>query len=138
MLACYFPQGAAKIPVFEFVIGWAAQRVQTPALIIGDLNTGKHLLDEVGKTFVVPQYLERLEAIGFVDGWRLFHRDAREFTWFSSKGNGFRVDHVFLSPQLIAVARQVRYSHKERLAGISDHSVLLAEIELNEVPKADC
>jgi exonuclease III len=36
VLACYFPQGAVKIPVFEFLIDWAAQRVQTPALIIGE------------------------------------------------------------------------------------------------------
>jgi exonuclease III len=39
-------------------------------------------------------------------------------------GNGFRIDHAFLSQDLAAHAGTIRYSHEERIAGLSDHSPL--------------
>jgi exodeoxyribonuclease-3 len=43
-------------------------------------------------------------------------------------GNGFRIDHAFLSATLAARVGSIRYSHDERLAGISDHSPLILDL----------
>jgi exonuclease III len=72
--------------------------------------------------------MDRMDAIGFRDLWRHRYPDGREFTWYSHRGNGFRIDHAFLSPSLANRAGAVRYSHEERLAGLSDHSVLLLDL----------
>jgi exonuclease III len=128
LLCCYFPQGRDKIPVFEFVLNWASSFRNMPALVIGDLNTGKHEIDEVGSTFIVPEYLNRIEATGFVDGWRRFHGPTREYSWYSNFGNGFRIDHAYLSPALLPYVQHVRYSHGERESGLSDHSIMIVEL----------
>ena len=67
-------------------------------------------------------------AVGFSDLWRHRYPDGREFSWYSHRGNGFRIDHAFLSSSLAARAGVIRYSHEERLAGLSDHSVLLLDL----------
>ena len=137
ILACYFPQGKEKIPVFEVVLEWAEAHSANPALIVGDLNTGKHRVDEAGATFIAADYLERLEGLGFTDAWRHFHGPAREYSWFSTKGNGFRVDHAFVSEALLRRLRRVDYSHAEREEGISDHSILLIDLEPPQMPLVD-
>src|SRR5258708_18096599 len=58
----------------------------------------------------------------FCDLWRRRYPAVREYSWFSTRGNGFRIDHAFLSDGLAARAGTIRYSHEERLAGLSDHS----------------
>ena len=40
---------------------------------------------------------------------------------------GYRIDHAFVSPVLLPRLRACRYSHEERLAGASDHSMLVVE-----------
>jgi len=40
----------------------------------------------------------------------------------------FRIDHAFLSDGLAERAGPIRYSHEERLAGLSDHSPLILEL----------
>ena len=45
-------------------------------------------------------------------------------------GNGFRIDHAFLSPALAARAGDVEYSHDERLRGLSDHSALILDLDV--------
>jgi len=48
---------------------------------------------------------------------------------YSTRGNGFRIDHAFLSAALVGRAGAIRYSHDERLTGLSDHSVLLLDLD---------
>jgi len=54
--------------------------------------------------------------------------DRREYSWFSTRNNGFRIDHAFLSQELAACAGTIHYSHAERIAGLSDHSPLILEL----------
>lgn len=126
--AFYFPQRDAKASLFEFILRRTPELVAKDALLVGDLNTGKHHLDEDGATFVVPYYLDRLEAAGWTDAWRHHHPGGREYTWYSTQGNGFRIDHAFASPSMLPKIAKVEYSHDERLAGASDHSVLVVEV----------
>ena len=72
--------------------------------------------------------MDAIEQIGFRDLWRHRYPDRREYSWFSTRNNGFRIDHAFLSQELAACAGTVHYSHEERLAGLSDHSPLILEL----------
>jgi len=74
--------------------------------------------------------MDRIAEIGFCDLWRRRYPAVRDYSWFSTKGNGFRIDHAFLSHGLAARAGTIRYSHEERLVGISDHSPLIVELDV--------
>jgi exonuclease III len=102
-------------------------------LIVGDFNTGRHCIDEKGRTFSCADQFETLAASGWCDAWRHIHGDEREYTWFSRlrggvQGNGFRLDHAFVTPPLLARVQDCRYSHAEREAQVSDHSILILDI----------
>lgn len=122
----FMPNRKEKFPYWEAVIETGRNRLGEDALFIGDFNTGRHHLDERGATFLAAHHMETLEALGFADLWRRENPDKREFTWYSPQAhNGFRLDHAFASPSLAARVSDVRYSHLEREAKISDHSALL-------------
>ena len=61
--------------------------------------------------------------------WRLHHPGVTEWTWYSNHGNGFRIDHAFATPTLQPRIAACRYSHAEREAKISNHSLLIVEVE---------
>ena len=44
------------------------------------------------------------------------------------EGEGFRIDHAFVSRPLVAALRSCEYSHQERHANLSDHSLLALTI----------
>lgn len=125
----YFPQKFEKIPLFNFVLKNLSSYLNKPTLLIGDFNTGKHCVDEAGATFKAAEYFELLSHNGWIDAWRQYHGNKREYTWYSNQGNGFRIDHAFVSPSMSANVSSCIYSHSERETGVSDHSSLLVEIE---------
>ena len=104
-------------------------------MAIGDFNTCRAYLDEAGAIDATAHYMDTIEQIGFRDLWRHRYPDRREYSWFSTRNNGFRIDHAFLSHELAACAGSVRYSHEERIAGLSDHSPLLVELPANNPSK---
>jgi exodeoxyribonuclease III len=126
----YMPNMLAKVPYWEALIAALAVHQGGAALAIGDFNTCRAYVDEPGAIDRTAHFLDKIEAIGFCDLWRRRNPDAREFSWYSHRGNGFRIDHAFLSPALAARAGSIRYSHAERLAGLSDHSPLLLDLRL--------
>jgi exonuclease III len=73
--------------------------------------------------------LERLLGAGWTDGWRHLNGQRREYTWYSHHGNGFRIDHTFLSPSALPRLKAARYDHAPRRRKVSDHSMLWVEIE---------
>ncbi len=124
----YFANQEAKIPLWQTLVAAAPALVQNRTLLVGDFNTGRHRFDETGSTFWCAEYFEALLAAGMVDAWRHTHGDATEWTWFSSHGNGFRLDHAFVTAPLLASLKAARYSHTEREARISDHSMLVVDL----------
>src|SRR6516225_8904699 len=54
------------------------------------------------------------------------------YSWFSTRNIGFRIEHAFLSHALADCAGTVRYSHDERIAGLSDHAPLILELATRE------
>ncbi len=100
-------------------------------LAIGDFNTCRAYVDEAGTFDTLAYYMDRIEAIGFwQDLWRRRYPEGREFSWYSHRNNGFRIDHAFLSPELVMRAGEIRYSHDERLSGLSDHSPLVLDLRV--------
>jgi exodeoxyribonuclease-3 len=127
------PCTVAKTRFWDTVLQAAEARLREPFLFVGDWNTGAHRLDESGKTFVCVEHFAKLSTLGWTDLWRHHNPGATEFTWYSVKGgirrNGFRVDHAFSTPALMPRITSCRYSHSERDAGVSDHSMLLVEVD---------
>ena len=126
----YMPNLLAKVPYWEALIGALTQDTGGHALAIGDFNTCRAYVDEPGAIDATAHFMEKIEAIGFCDLWRARYPEGREFSWYSTRGNGFRIDHAFLSPALAARAGVIRYSHEERATGLSDHSPLILDLEL--------
>ena len=128
LIGIYMPNLLAKIPYWEALITALKGKAGEHALAVGDFNTCRPYLDEAGATDKTAHYMDRIAEIGFCDLWRRRYPAVRDYSWFSTKGNGFRIDHAFLSDGLAARAGTIRYSHEERLAGISDHSPLILEL----------
>ena len=87
------------------VVDVARRWKNRPALIVGDTNSGRPELDEENAVFDAryTAWFDALEDLGWVDMFRHLHRDKREFTWYSpNKGNGFRLDQVFVSRPMSA------------------------------------
>ena len=127
----YMPNLVAKVPYWQGLVGaLAAEALHAEALAIGDFNTCRAYVDEPGAIDACAHFMDEVEAIGFCDLWRRRYPEGREFSWYSTRGNGFRIDHAFLSPASAARAGAVRYSHDERLTGVSDHSALLLDLEI--------
>jgi len=125
----YMPNLLRKVPYWQALIAaLAAESLGAERVAIGDFNTCRAYLDEPGAIDATAHFLDEVEKVGFCDLWRRRHPEGREFSWYSTRGNGFRIDHAFLSPALAGRAGNVRYSHDEREAGISDHSPLILDL----------
>src|SRR6266403_2166286 len=127
----YMPNLLKKVPYWQALIAaLAAEPLQAEALTIGDFNTCRAYIDEPGAIDSCAHFMDGVAEIGFCDLWRRRYPDGREFSWYSTRGNGFRIDHAFLSPTLAARAGAVRYSHDDRCNGLSDHSALLLDFDI--------
>jgi exonuclease III len=124
----YMPNLRVKVPYWQALIGTLATRNEIPALALGDFNTCRPFLDEAGATDATARFMDEVQAIGFRDLWRDRNPEGREFSWYSTRGNGFRIDHAFVSPHVAGRARDIRYAHEAREAGVSDHSMLLLDL----------
>ena len=100
------------------------------SLAIGDFNTCRAYVDEPGAIDACAHFMDEVAAIGYCDLWRQRYPEGREFSWYSTRGNGFRIDHAFLSPALVGRTGEVRYSHDERTSGLSDHSALIVDLHV--------
>lgn len=126
--ACYFPGQDLKKYVFDFLISEIQQNIDN-VIITGDINTGKHYLDEKGATFYHSGYLNEFEKHGLLDAWRHINKNNTEYTWYSNSGNGFRIDHYFIDEKLKDNIKNCYYIHQYREEKISDHSMMILNME---------
>jgi exodeoxyribonuclease III len=119
-----------KRRMWEAVRQAATKRKHEPFAILGDWNTGDFPADksQPGRPFKFTNEYRLMAAAGFVEAWRHHHPEEREYSWYRHDGSGFRIDHAFVSPPLLPRVIDCRYSHDERLAGASDHSLLILDI----------
>ena len=125
----YFPLNRPKVAFWrdEF-LPYAASRLDEAVVMAGDWNSGAHYIDEGGATLYASTEFASLAACGWRDAWRSLHADGREYTWYSNRGNGFRLDHAFVSPSLCPRLLAARYDHTTRETKVSDHSALVVEL----------
>jgi len=117
------------------VLALAQRWASGPALLVGDTNSGKSGLDEERPVFIrsTDQWFDALAAANWHDGFRTLHPEAREYTWYSHRQNGFRLDQVFVNAALRSSLRAVRHiwpPHPDqpgRRDGLSDHAALIVD-----------
>jgi exodeoxyribonuclease-3 len=129
VIAAYFPIGRPKAAFFKWFLEMVRARADSRTLLVGDFNTGRHFEDEAGATFWASEYMDELKVAGFTDAWRHLHPRTRDYTWFSAKGNGFRLDYVFLGQALLPSLRVARHVHAVRERGDSDHAALVVDLD---------
>jgi len=134
-----------KIRTLEAVHGClAALGEQIPAILCGDFNTPQYeARDGTVQTFAQtrtgrlrPDRGERHDRAersiltgppGWRDAFRTLHGyEARDRSWKTGRHPGYRLDHIFMSPALTAIA--CAYDHELREDGLSDHSGMWATV----------
>jgi endonuclease/exonuclease/phosphatase family metal-dependent hydrolase len=137
-----------KIRTFEAVhANLAALSPSMPAILCGDLNTPQHeAADGIVQTFGQTRKgkmharmgqrqddAERAILTG-LPGWHdafreLYGYEVSGRSWKASRGSnpGYRLDHIFLSPNLRATACE--YDHMVRENRLSDHSAMYATVD---------
>lgn len=133
-----------KFPYMEAVLEMARKWRAREAIIVGDTNSGRPVIDEESPVFG-PRYtawFDALEQLGWRDAFRHLHPGAREFTWYSPNGrNGFRLDQAFVSRSLRPAATSVEHrwatlaTAPGRRDAVSDHAALVVDLE-RRVPEA--
>lgn len=130
LLAAHLPNLKAKIPHWKALLRLARAEPAARRILAGDFNTGENGADGENFRFTCADEMARLLALGWVDAWRRLHPSKRDYTWYSHRGRGFRLDHVFLSPALAPALRGAALSHRVRLRGLTDHSALRVDLAL--------
>jgi exodeoxyribonuclease III len=132
LLACYFPQLHAKAAFFGRCFELARQHRAAAFILAGDLNTGNQLADrsEGAGKYYCSDHFDRLTSEGELsDLWRLTNGASREWTWHSTKGNRFRIDHAFGNGAFVAATAPIcTYDHRARETGLTDHSAVVVRI----------
>jgi exonuclease III len=119
-----------KLRFWSMLHAAALRNLDLPYLVTGDWNTGDLPLDKEtpGGPFGCWREYRRMKELGFDEAWRTLNGERREYTWRSNQGTGFRIDHAFVSPGLGRRLVAAQYSHKEREAKISDHSLMVVDL----------
>jgi exonuclease III len=141
--------GHAKVRTHLAVHRHLASRAEHPRILCGDLNTPRREFpDGTIWTFARDRYgrlrpdrgqewdraelalLRGLEPFGFRDAFRELHGYAhREISWgWRRWAGGYRLDHLLVAGGI--EVSECRYEHSWRIEGLSDHSPLIAAIEL--------
>lgn len=135
-------QPTGRATLWQWCVDAARQWADRPAVLAGDLNTGRPGLDtdRVGRTCV--SMLGRMTTLGWRDLWRDLHPGVREASW-SGRGldgrvEAARLDTALLSPALVRTIGAHRdlppsaeYSQIEREMGLSDHAPLLLTLPMS-------
>ncbi|MBV8724374.1 MAG: endonuclease/exonuclease/phosphatase family protein [Candidatus Eremiobacteraeota bacterium] len=147
--AVYLPGQDRKRPHLRCLIA-AAQRANernAAAIAIGDFNSGRNETDieiNLGRTrlrdeFSTADLYEELEGY-WTEAWLCRHPRATEFSWYPfrtgrsvAQSNGWRLDKAFLSPALLPHLRRADYDHGFRSEGLTDHSALIVELDVEPV-----
>ena len=154
LASIYMPNGgkdfAAKLRFLEALEQFAAaeQAAGSRLILCGDLNVALEERDvhvklrnaeQIGQTAHERELLAKIISRGLVDLGRRFHpSDDALFTWWAPWRNmkerniGWRLDYVLASESLAAAARSCEHL---REVGTSDHGPVVAELDVELVPR---
>ena len=130
VVAAHLPNLRAKLPHWAALLRVAAARPHAPTVYLGDFNTGHARHDVERGPYPIHGAAEMATLLdrGWVDAWRQSHPDGREYSWYSHRDRGFRLDHAFLSPACAPRLRSARFDHGVRERGATDHSALIVDL----------
>ena len=100
-------------------------------ILLGDFNTCAPGTDGPNRLPCCDAF-EALPTFGWVDAWRAVNPHASDFSYVDLTRKArtrWRIDHAFVSPPLTGYVRACRYSHVEREQGLSDHSILILDLD---------
>ena len=127
--------------IWDALIGYARDRLDRgeDTIIAGDFNTGLNSEDQTsgGGNYYFSDRMAELKMLkdpsgqSLTDVWRAFHPQPSQgdFTWYNGD-EGYRLDYAFLTPELTVGLKDAEHSHEERLNGLSDHSMLVVDLDL--------
>lgn len=114
---------------WQHLVRVCANRKDTNHIIAGDLNTGRHGLDERGRTFTGTVFLGRISTLGYRDAFRIGRPSATAPTWQSHTGSGFRIDAIWVSKSLVNGVSNAWHDGAARAENESDHAPVVADLE---------
>jgi exonuclease III len=117
---------------WQHLVRICRERAGMRHLIAGDLNTGRHRLDEAGSTFTGTEFLGRFSALGYRDAFRLHDPAGAAPTWHSHTGSGFRIDAVWVSAPLSVAVKHARHDAAALGEKESDHAPVVVDLTLAE------
>lgn len=146
------PKQEAKYTFLDAVEARMAALVDTPALVMGDINVAhgpndlKNWKGNRGKAGFLPEeqaYLTRWTQAGWVDVVRAHHGDVPgPYTWWSWRGKafdndaGWRIDYQFASPAMAALAADPRVGRAEAYdQRWSDHAAVVVDYDLSSLAR---
>ena len=108
-------------------------------ILCGDFNVAHTEQDLYNPNYTGPGYLpeerklfDELIDSGFIDTYRVFHQEDREYTWRSSRlreyeiQGGFKFDYIFVNKKLQKNLKNAYMLNYE----LSDHDQLILELEI--------
>lgn len=88
-------------------------------IISGDLNFFDHEIDSQSRfKFFGNWFYYKLVDSNYIDVFPEKYGKKLDYTWYSTKGNDQRIDHVLSK---VFKVKEFKYSHEERINKISDH-----------------
>lgn len=99
-------------------------------IVGGDLNASRQF-DRVYGSKTHGEFFERVEHLSFFECHRKFHAEEQQSFWGSRYKNKYQIDHLFISDNLKDKLISCEVLNDERVRGLSDHSPLIAQLEIN-------
>lgn len=125
-------QGDPHREFWEALLQSLAAESDRPVVLLGDLNACTPRIDTPASALFSAKYFRRLPASGYTDLWRARNNlDADTCTW-QGRTHPYRLDHAFGAASVVERVRSCSYDHSVRLAGHSDHSMLLLSIDSSD------
>ncbi|MBN1461442.1 MAG: endonuclease/exonuclease/phosphatase family protein [Armatimonadetes bacterium] len=122
-------QGDPYQEFWETLLKSLAAESDEPVLLLGDLNACTPRIDTPALSLFSARYFKRLPDVGYKDLWRAMNdADADICTW-QGQTHPYRLDHAFGTATLAERVRSCIYDHSVRLAGHSDHSMLVLSVD---------
>lgn len=128
-----------KYPYLNAILKMISAWEGGPCLLLGDTNCCKQELDEEksqGTRFRREhEWMLGIEKRGWADGFRHLHGDRREYSWYSHRNNGFRLDQAYTCPRLTPALKRLRHAwghnpdQPDRREGLSDHAALILDLD---------
>ncbi len=120
IMGVYLPHKKKHV-LFDFILDLVS-KADKPYIISGDFNSGKNGIDQTGDSFWYEDKLIALEKNNYTDVFRHLNGDAKEYSWYSHQGNGFRYDHTYAHNSLLPILTECKYIQEWRIAKHADHA----------------